>query len=319
MRTPRSAADVVKRIAAGLPVPPETVLPDVPVGGTVEDFEQAAAGARDAQTLLRQFPGVAGLSSDDALRRTLLAERDITTLSATTVERFAAATGHVRVRKLVDSGEMRDWIPGRQLVDLLQTYPVTLSASQLQDITRKLPPRAYSIASSRKEVGDEAHLLVSAVRYAAHGRERSGVASVHVADRLGAGATVRVRLKPNPHFRLPDPAAAARITWTAADLTGWEPTSRFDLVTSHYVHVPGPPEALFARLASWVAPGGTLLVVGHGHAERVAADGPARLPRGLGVDALGVERARERDADVEQRVGPLGHASSHAAKLGPRG
>ncbi|GAB3352406.1 helicase-related protein [Modestobacter lapidis] len=52
--------------AVGLPVAPETVLPDVPVGGTVEEFEQAAAGARDAQTLLRQFPGVAGLSSDDA-------------------------------------------------------------------------------------------------------------------------------------------------------------------------------------------------------------------------------------------------------------
>ena len=148
----------------------------------------------------------AGLSSDDALRRTLLMERDITTLSATTVERFATAAGHVRVRKLVDSGEMRDWIGGRQLIDLLQTYPVTLTPAQLQDITRKLPPRAYSIASSRKEVGDEAHLLVSAVRYAAHGRERSGVASVHAADRLSTGAEVRVRLKPNTHFRLPDPA-----------------------------------------------------------------------------------------------------------------
>jgi ATP-dependent RNA helicase SUPV3L1/SUV3 len=52
--------------ASGLPVQPETVLPDVPRGGTVEDYEQAAAAARDAQTLLRQFPGVAGLTSDDA-------------------------------------------------------------------------------------------------------------------------------------------------------------------------------------------------------------------------------------------------------------
>ena len=51
---------------AGLPVQPETVLPDVPRGGGVEEFEQAAAAARDAQTLLRQFPGVAGLTSDDA-------------------------------------------------------------------------------------------------------------------------------------------------------------------------------------------------------------------------------------------------------------
>src|SRR3954469_12093284 len=54
------------RHAVGLPVAAETVLPDVPRGGSVEDYEQAAAAARDAQTLLRQFPGVAGLSSDDA-------------------------------------------------------------------------------------------------------------------------------------------------------------------------------------------------------------------------------------------------------------
>ncbi len=52
--------------AVGLPVQPEAVLPDVPRDGTVEDFEQAAAAARDAQTLLRRFPGVAGLTSDDA-------------------------------------------------------------------------------------------------------------------------------------------------------------------------------------------------------------------------------------------------------------
>ena len=34
--------------AVGLPVLPETVLPDVPRDGSVEDFEQAAAAARDA-------------------------------------------------------------------------------------------------------------------------------------------------------------------------------------------------------------------------------------------------------------------------------
>lgn len=62
-----------------------------------------------------------------------------------------------------------------------------------------------------------------------------------------------------------------RITWLHADLASWDPDGRlFDLVTSSYVHLPGPAEELFARLASWVAPGGTLLVAGHaavaGHA-----------------------------------------------------
>lgn len=59
-------------------------------------------------------------------------------------------------------------------------------------------------------------------------------------------------------------AFAERIEWVQADLTVWEPAQQaFDLVTSHYVHLPGPQEALFQRLASWVAPGRTLLVVGH--------------------------------------------------------
>jgi ATP-dependent RNA helicase SUPV3L1/SUV3 len=52
--------------AAGLPVDPETVLEPMPAKGTVEDYEQAAAAARDAQTLLRSFPDVAGLTSEDA-------------------------------------------------------------------------------------------------------------------------------------------------------------------------------------------------------------------------------------------------------------
>jgi sulfite reductase (NADPH) flavoprotein alpha-component len=76
----------------------------------------------------------------------------------------------------------------------------------VQAVTRPLPPRAYSIASSRKEAGDEAHLLVAALRYETHGRARKGVASTHVADRLKAGASLKVRVKPNRHFRLPDPA-----------------------------------------------------------------------------------------------------------------
>ena len=85
------------------------------------------------------------------------------------------------------TGAAKTWIEGRQLIDLVETFPVALSAEQLRALTRPLPPRAYSIASSRKEVGDEAHLLVSAVRYETHGRARHGVASTFVADRAKEG------------------------------------------------------------------------------------------------------------------------------------
>jgi 2-polyprenyl-3-methyl-5-hydroxy-6-metoxy-1,4-benzoquinol methylase len=64
------------------------------------------------------------------------------------------------------------------------------------------------------------------------------------------------------------PVLEDRIEWVEADLAAWEPAGpSFDLVTSHYVHVPGPAQDMFRRLASWVAPGGTLLVVGHAHAD----------------------------------------------------
>ncbi|MDV2987764.1 UNVERIFIED_CONTAM: flavodoxin domain-containing protein [Methylobacteriaceae bacterium AG10] len=144
-----------------------------------------------------------GLSGDEGLRRALLAERDITTLSATTVERFAKATGHADAHAFVESGEVKAWIEGRHLIDLIERFPGALTAEHLNTVTRPLPPRAYSIASSRKEVGDEVHLTVAAVRYETHGRARSGVASVHVADRIRNGAKLRVRVKPNKHFRLP--------------------------------------------------------------------------------------------------------------------
>jgi sulfite reductase (NADPH) flavoprotein alpha-component len=157
--------------------------------------------------LVDEILNTAGLSGDEALRTALLAERDITTLSAATIERFVKATGHTEARKLIDSGEAKAWIEGRHLIDLLEAYPAKLTAEHVTTITRPLPPRAYSIASSRKEVGDEVHLAIAAVRYETHGRARSGVASVHVADRIRDGAKLRVRLKPNRHFRLPqDPA-----------------------------------------------------------------------------------------------------------------
>ena len=157
--------------------------------------------------LVEDILKTAGLSGDESLRKALLSERDITTLSVTTIERFAKATGHADAQKLVESGEAKAWIEGRHLIDLLERFPVTLTADHLNTVTRPLPPRAYSIASSRKEVGDEVHLTIAAVRYETHGRARAGVASVHVADRIKNGAKLRVRVKPNKHFRLPsDPA-----------------------------------------------------------------------------------------------------------------
>ena len=130
----------------------------------------------------------AGLSFNDGLRIDLTDNRDVTTLSLRTIEAYAAATGHQQIKSLLASGEAGGWIVGRQLIDLIETFQVPLCAEQLREITRPLSPRAYSLASSRREVGDEAHLLVSAVRYQSHGRARKGVASNYVAECLKNGS-----------------------------------------------------------------------------------------------------------------------------------
>lgn len=78
---------------------------------------------------------------------------------------------------------------------------------------------------------------------------------------------------------------AERIDWVQADLATWHPSAEFDLVTSAFLHSPVelPREEILRRAASAVAPGGRLLVVGHGafppgssHAEH-GHDAP-RLP-----------------------------------------
>ena len=57
---------------------------------------------------------------------------------------------------------------------------------------------------------------------------------------------------------------AERIEWVEGDLGSWTPTpGGFDLVSCLYVHVAGSVVEMVRRLATGVAPGGTLLLLGH--------------------------------------------------------
>jgi SAM-dependent methyltransferase len=81
------------------------------------------------------------------------------------------------------------------------------------------------------------------------------------------------------------PGVAARITWQVADLTTWVPPQAYALVVSQYVHPDVSLGEFVRRLAAAVAPGGTLLVVGHDHAD---AHSSAHAPRdaSMGITAV---------------------------------
>jgi thioredoxin reductase/2-polyprenyl-3-methyl-5-hydroxy-6-metoxy-1,4-benzoquinol methylase len=76
-----------------------------------------------------------------------------------------------------------------------------------------------------------------------------------------------------------DAGVADRVEWVAADLTSWTPpAAAFDLVSAQFLH-PTTAErpVLLARLTDAVAPGGTLLWVGHEKTESRAVWGADRF------------------------------------------
>ena len=160
--------------------------------------------------LVEDMLTLTGLSGDATARQALSEAQDITTVTRPQIEAYAKLTDSNALKALAaDPDALKEWLPGRQVIDLLEAAPMKLDASTLTSLLRPLPGRLYSIASSRAYAEDEAHLLVSAVRYETHGRPRSGVASVDIAERRRAGEVLKVYLKPNPHFRLPaDPDRA---------------------------------------------------------------------------------------------------------------
>lgn len=115
--------------------------------------------------------------------------------------------------------------------------------------------------------------------------------------------------------RVASQSVSGRLAWVEADLTTWEPGRRFDLVTTNYAHPAMPQLAFYERIADWVAPGGTLLIVGHLHDDAADSHGhhpPAEatvtladITRGLGSDAWSINRAEERTRTL---AGPGGRA-----------
>jgi SAM-dependent methyltransferase len=80
---------------------------------------------------------------------------------------------------------------------------------------------------------------------------------------------------------------AKRMTWVEGDLGTWTPgAGEYDLVFSLFVHVSGSVEEMVTRLAAGVAPGGTLLLVGHLPIDPVTgAETPAAGQVQVTVDA----------------------------------
>jgi sulfite reductase (NADPH) flavoprotein alpha-component len=173
---------------------------------------------RNSEDIVEAFINVAGLDGNTEIKhhvigqmplaKALTTELDITGLSRKVAASWQQICGSKKLAELLapDAKEkFKEWSFGRQIIDLLESYPAkALEAQQLVDILRKLPVRLYSIASSFNAHPGEVHLTVAAVRYNTHDKNRKGVASTFLADDAPKGAKVSVYTHHNKNFRLPE-------------------------------------------------------------------------------------------------------------------
>lgn len=140
-----------------------------------------------------------------SVREALLRVYEITAVTKPVVEQLAKLKPDSGLSGLLaDDSEFRKVMHSCDLLDLVQDYQLAgIPAASFLAVLRKIPARLYSIASSLKSSPDEVHLTVRTVRYESRGRERYGVCSVHLAERIEAGDSLPIFVQHNPNFKLP--------------------------------------------------------------------------------------------------------------------
>jgi len=141
------------------------------------------------------------------LREALITSYDIRSLNKKLLTLWQERSGSPFLRAMVEAGsreEIDEFCWGRELVDLIIDHPADFSdGEEFVGVLKKLQPRLYSIASSPNAHPGEVHLTVGIVRYHSHGRDRGGVCSTYLSDRVGK-TCAGVFVHNNKAFRLPE-------------------------------------------------------------------------------------------------------------------
>lgn len=163
------------------------------VGALLERFGVSADGE------------VAGL--DRPVGDALLNMFEISTPSRELVAEIGKRAGHDELSHILANGDREQlaaFLWSKDILDLLSLgeKPV-FELAEFVTFLKPLQHRAYSISSSPLAAHNSVHLTVASVRYRAEGRERGGVCSTYLADRVEAGQSAGIFVSPNKAFRVP--------------------------------------------------------------------------------------------------------------------
>ncbi len=164
--------------------------------------------------LVKKLIEVLGFSASDivtvdgvqhSLQDALQKKFEITVLSKPLLVKLQSFTSNEQFKELTaENGGWKEFSYGRDLVDVVEKYgPFKWDPQLLVNQLRKIPARLYSIASSQLANEEEVHLTIGKVQFEIDSRERFGVASGQVANRIEIGDKLAVYVHKNPNFKLP--------------------------------------------------------------------------------------------------------------------
>jgi sulfite reductase (NADPH) flavoprotein alpha-component len=121
------------------------------------------------------------------------------------VQRSAAANDLQELMQPDRKADLDRYLWGMEIIDFVLDHPsVRFTVEEFVATLRKLQPRLYSIGSSLKAFPEQVHFIIATVRYESHGRQREGVASTYLADRLNLEDRVPMFVHVAKGFRLPE-------------------------------------------------------------------------------------------------------------------
>lgn len=145
--------------------------------------------------------------SGTSLGALLSTQYEISTPSRDLIAEVERRAGHEELTHVVRNGDkeaLDAFLWSKDTFDLISLIPEgSLDAPEFVALLKPLQHRAYSISSSPKEAEDRVHLTVASVRYHAANRDRGGVCSTYMADRVAEGASAGIFVSPNKAFRVP--------------------------------------------------------------------------------------------------------------------
>ncbi|WP_411034834.1 sulfite reductase subunit alpha [Shinella sp. BYT-45] len=146
-------------------------------------------------------------AGDVTLETVLTSKYEISTPSRDLIAEVERRAGNEELTHVLRNGDkeaLDAFLWGKDICDLLALAPpAAFSPEELLGWLKPLQHRAYSISSSPHAAAGRVHLTVASVRYHADGRDRGGVCSTFLADRVAEGQTAGIFVSQNKAFRLP--------------------------------------------------------------------------------------------------------------------